>query len=245
MDIRLWAPIATTIAMCVSSFLWYLNWRKKALSYSILQCHPVLNLKGAARDKLDIRFAGHSISDAYLVIIRIFNSGHLPINSGDYQTVLSVLFNPGTSILAASVIETSPADLEERIKQSDSGKSLIERVEGERISLVPVLLNQGDSMTLQVLVQNTTGDLKIHGHMQGINSINLWRENRVIPKTLTHIGALVMAFAMLAVEPSDIVACRFEHVLPWLLIFLLGYVLLNGGLYWPRSVEPAGFQGTN
>src|ERR1700722_1930723 len=102
-DIRLLAPIATCCGIVVSILLWYLNQHRKALSYIILQSHPVLNLKGAARNQLDIRFSGHSISDSYLIVVRIFNRGHLPVNVNDYQTTMSLALNPGADILAVSV----------------------------------------------------------------------------------------------------------------------------------------------
>ncbi len=209
-DIRLLAPIATCIGIAVSTMLWFLSQRRKAISYMILERHPVLNLKGAARNQLDIRFDGHSILDSYLIVVRIFNRGHLTINVGDYQTAMFVALNPGAEILAAGVIETVPADLEDRIKAKRPNAALIEKIVQERIVLTPVLLNQGDSITLQLLARNTAGALNVHGHIEGIKRITCWREKRIWRKVLTYSGALTMAFAMLGVEPSDIVNCSIR-----------------------------------
>ncbi len=236
-DIRLLAPIATCCGIVVSIFLWHLNQHRKALSYIILQRQPVLNLKGAARKQLDIRFDGHSISDAYLIVIRIFNRGHLPINLSDYQTAVYVGLHPGSQILAASVIETSPADLEERAGAKEAKATLIDKLEAERIYLKPVLMNSGDAVTLQLLVRNTAGAVHVHGHIQGIKRIACWSENRLWPQILTYSGALIMAFAMLGVEPYDIVECAGQHVLPFILVFLIGLTGLTAGIYWPKSAE--------
>ncbi len=236
MDIRLLAPIATCLAIIVSIYLWYLN-RKKALSYNILRRAPLLNLKGAASNELDVRFGGHSVLDAYLIVVRLFNSGHLAINSTDYQSSVSIMLNPGAEILAASVIETIPVDLKERIKNAAEQQSLIQNIEKERILLTPVLLNEGDSITVQILARNAAGEIKVRGHLHGIKTINIWHENRLLPKLLIQTGALIMAFAMLGVQPSDLMQLRFEFILPWILIFLLGVVFLQAGLYWPVSVE--------
>lgn len=237
MDIRLLAPIATCLAIVVSIYLWRLN-SKKALSYSILRSAPLLNLKGAGRNELDVRFSGHSVVDAYLIVVRIFNSGHLAVNSSDYQSNLSIMLNPGAEILAASIIDTVPTDLKERIKTANGDqKSIIQNTTEDRILLTPVLLNEGDGITVQILARNTAGQIKVHGHIFGVKAINAWKEKRLLQKLLTEIGALVMAFAMLGVQPSDLVNYRLERVLPWILIFLLGFVFLQAGIYWPGNTE--------
>ena len=235
MDIKLLAPSMTFIGICVSIILWNLNQRKKALSYSILWNRPLLNLKGAAREQMDILFRGKKVSEADLIVVRVFNSGHLPINSGDYQTTLAVELEPGASIVDVNVIETLPANLEERLKLKAEQNPLIESVEESKILLRPILLNEGDSFTIQMLVLNGHGKVKVAGHVLGINSIKVYKDSRLVPIVLTQLGVIVMAFAMLAVEPSDIVALAFEHVLPFFLTFLLGYVCLSAGLYWPRK----------
>jgi len=232
-----WAPLATGIGIIISVCLWYLNQHRKLLSFIILQKNPVLNLKGAARKQLDIRFGGHSISDAYLIVLRIFNRGRLPINLNDYQTSIYVGLHPGAEILAASVIETNPPDLEERAGKKNHKTTLIDKIEDERVYLRPVLMNEGDSITLQLLVRNTSGAVHVHGHIQGIRRITNWQENRVWPKFLTYAGAMVMAFAMLGVEPKDIVDCAIEHILPFVLVFLIGLTWLSAGIYWPKSAE--------
>ncbi len=232
-----WAPLATCCAIAVTISLWYLNQHRKELSYMVLEKHPVLNLKGAARNQLDIQFDGHSISDAYLIVVRIFNRGRLPINVNDYQTALFVGLHPGAEILAASVIETGPADLEDRIKAKKPEASLIDRIEERRIFLTPVLLNEGDSITVQLLARNTAGAVTVHGHIEGVKRILCWRERRIWPKVCTYSGAIIMAFAMLGVQPADIVEFAFENILPWILIFFIGLTLLTAGIYWPKSAE--------
>ena len=163
-DPRLWAPLATSVGILISICLWYLNQHRKALSFIILEQHPVLNLKGAARKQLDINFGGINIADSYLIVIRIFNRGKLSVNPNDYQSAMYVGLHPGSEILTASVIETNPPDLEERTNKAN----VIDKIEGNRLFLKPVLLNEKDSITLQLLARNTSGAVHIHGHIQGV-----------------------------------------------------------------------------
>jgi hypothetical protein len=237
MDIRLLAPTATCVAILVTVYLWRLT-HKKQLSYSLGRHDPLLNLKGLARNDLDISFGGHSAIDAFLVTVRIFNSGHIPINPADYQTPVSLLFNPGTQLLTVSIIETGPVDLEDRIKERDGKKqSLLQKVEDERILLAPVLLNAGDSITIQILARNVTDKVKVTGHIYGVKKILIWKESRLLQKLFIQLGALIMAFAMLGVQPADLVQFRFDYILPWILTFLVGFVFLQAGIFWPRNIE--------
>jgi hypothetical protein len=235
MDIKLLAPTMTFMGICVSIILWNLNQKRKALSFAILWNRPLLNLKGVAREQMDIFFKGKQVAEADLIVVRVFNSGHLPIHTGDYQTALTLELEPGASILDANVIETLPANLEERLKIKSDESPLIESIEESKILLRPILLNEGDSFTLQMLVLNAYGKVKVTGHVLGVNNVKVFKDSQLVPIVLTQVGVVIMALAMLTVEPRDIIALAFEHILPFILLFLLGYVLLSAGIYWPRK----------
>lgn len=170
-------------------------------------------------------------------MVRIFNSGHLPINASDYQTNLAVQLNPGAHILDAHIIETSPADLEERLKLRGVHDPLIELIEPTRVGLRPILLNDNDSFTVQLLVSDLNGPVSVTGHVQGISRIKPWKESRVVPMFFMQLGVAIMAGAMLSVQPNDLANLAFDHVIPYIFLFLLGYVCLSAGYYWPRKYE--------
>lgn len=228
-DVRLLAPIATVCAILVSILLWRLNQKNKSLSYEVLWRAPLLNVRGAARKKLEVFYEGKPVGEAELIILRIWNSGHIPVNAGEFLSPLSVKFNPTAEVIATGVTETMPGDLEERLK----GKPLIAGAENAMVQINPILLNPDDSITLQLVVRKAVGRIAVEGHVQGISKVNAYHYRDLIPRTLTQVGALVMAGGMLLVEPDDIRTFGFEHLLPCLLIFATGYVLLHSGLYWP------------
>lgn len=235
MDIRLLAPTATSIGICISIILWILNQRKKELSYQVLWKQPLVNLKGAAKRQLDIRFKGERVNDAQLVILRLWNSGHIPITTSEYQSQLKVHFNPGVSIVSAHVIETHPADLDERSKKNESGKAFIEQVQNEKIFLFPLLLNPGDQLIMQVVARNMSGFPLIEGHIQGIPKIHNWKRPTLIPKMFVGTGCATMVFSMLAVDPSDIVSLGWDHILPFLLLWGCGFIVFYAGWRWLKS----------
>lgn len=239
-DIRLLAPLATICAILVSILLWRLNQKNKSLTFEVLWRNPLVNVRGAARRKLDVRYEGKPVDDADLVLIKIWNNGHLPINASEFLSGLCVNMNPAAEIISATITETVPGDLEDRLK----GKPLLQGITSQnKLELAPLLLNPQDSITLQLVVRRAVGRITVEGHIQGITAIGPYRYGSIVPRLLTQIGALIMAGGMLLVEPEDIRTFGLEHLLPCLLVFATGYVLLHAGLYWPGKQKDPLKQG--
>lgn len=235
MDIRLLAPTATCVAIVVSIILWLLNQKRKELSYSVLWSQPLVNLRGPAKRLLDIRFKGEAVNDAQLILVKVWNSGHLPVTPGEYQSRLQLNFNPGAQIISANVIETHPADLDLRSKKNDEGKAFIEKIDHEKLYLSPILLNAGDYMVFQLVVRNSIGKPQLEGHIQGIAKVQLWKRPTLIPRILVGVGILTMAASMLLVDPSDLMKMGFDQILPFALMWGCGYIVFYAGWRWLRG----------
>jgi hypothetical protein len=243
-DVRLLAPIATSIGICVTVTLWVLNQRRKSLSFEILKREALVSVKGAARNSLEVRFDGEPVEDAYLLVVKVLNSGHLPIMPGDYQGRVSIDVSQVSEILSASITESLPADLEERLPTSPQGPNgVIQEVQKHRLLLRPLLMNGGDWIAVQLLVRRLSGNVTVRGHINGIKEITVMRRRALMPVVLTQVGAFVMACSMLLVDPRDLVPLKIEDILPYLLFFLLGYTFLSAGTYMPRLQGNA--QGPN
>ncbi len=230
----LYAPIATLFGVTVSVLLWIKNQRRKELSYQVLRCESLVNVRGEAKRRVEVRFDGRPVEDAHLVVVGIANTGHMPINSGDYQGRLAICVNPGSSILMADVIETVPGDLDERLPQQNGQRSLIEKIQKDRLILQPVLLNEEDSLSVQMLVKNYAGKVTVSGHVQGVRTIRHIEDRSIVPGLLTQLGAITMAAAMLFCGPDAIWHLQIDAIVPYFLLFVLGYVLLFAGTYLPR-----------
>lgn len=233
-DVRLFAPLATLFGVSVSSILWRLNQQKKVLSFQLLSRQSLVTIRGHARRKVKVTFDGLPVDNSQLVMFRIFNSGNKPINAKDFETDLSLCMNPEAEIVHADVAETTPRDLEERVRVKGDPAPLIKSVGRGKLVLNPALLNPGDEIVLQLLVNNLTEQLTIKGHIEGISAPKRWRERTLIPTCLTLLGALIMSASMLFAEPSRLATFGWEELLPSVLFFVLGYVFVWAGMYWPR-----------
>ncbi len=228
-DPKYLAPIATSTGVIVSIYLWLLNQRKKRLSYQVLANHPLVNYTEETRHRLDVRFDGERVPEAFLAVIKIENNGHLPIETKDYEARLAVNTAAGSRILMAQVVETNPADLSERIRDSSGIVPIIERVEETKITLRPVMLNSGDSITVQLLMSHAAAKLGITGHIHGISSIKEIRQSNLLENVTSCVGAFLMVSAMVFVPPDSLVHVIPDEFLPYVFTFLIGAVLLYTG----------------
>lgn len=239
-DVRLLAPLATSVAIMVSIVLWLLNQRRKQLSYRVLWQDTLVRARSQMRDRMDILFDGKSIEDAGLLIVQILNSGHLPISPGDYHSRLTISAGPGAKVVFADVTATTPGDLEARCRTADGEKrNLIEAINESEVVLAPILLNEGDSVTVQVLTQKMRGGVKVSGHINGVRKVAPYRPSSVVAMILINSGALIMAASTLMFEPSSVVRFGISEGLPAILFFLFGYTLLSAGMTNRQKVASA------
>jgi len=233
MDIRLFAPIATLFGITVSTTLWILNQRNKEISFNILREENLIRVRGTARKRLEVTFDGKPVEDLSLAIVRIFNSGHLPVQASEFQVPINLKVAGLANILSASVLSTSPGDLDERFSKDGVSAPMI-TIEPQKVTLNPVLLNRQDSITIQLIIKDYSGNLTVGGHVLGVRNLKQWHPPILVPILLIQIGAFIMAGAMLLVEPAALRNFQFTEVLPFLLLFLLGYVLLLAGMTFPK-----------
>ncbi len=231
-DVRLLAPMATAIGIMVSIVLWILNQRRKQLSYRILWQGLLAQATPDVAARLSSRFDGNPSSDVGLVVVEVVNSGHLPIGPSDFQSRLVISAGPGAKVLFTHVSSTTPGDLDDRCRTVDGEKkSLVEGFSGHEVVLAPILLNQGDSITVQIIAENLRGGVKVIGHINGIGRISIWRAPTAVSTAMINIGAIVMALSALFLEPKAIAQYGFSEALAGLFFFLFGYTILNSGVY--------------
>lgn len=232
-DVRLLAPIATSVAIVVSTILWLIS-RAKNLSYEIMRNESLIRVSGSAKRRIRVRFDKHDVDNVELVVVRLINSGHTAILPNDYQIPISIRVNSDAHILAADVVETNPGDLDDRFRTTEGTSQLLEQPEQSRLIVKPVLLNPGDSITLQLLVEDYSSVINIGGHITGVKKVDEVKQRNFLPALLTQLGAFVMAGAMMMLKPTSLFNLRVAEIMPFILLFLLGYVFLWTGIALPK-----------
>lgn len=227
------APIATSAAIAVTLVLWILNLRKKELSYEILSDTPIISCKADIQQDFEIRFRGELVNDVCLVLVKVMNSGNVPIRSADYEGRLKIALSKGSKLIMADIEETFPSNLEERGGGNGPG-SLIESINASDIIFRPVLLNGRDHFTAKLLISESSGPVSVSAHVEGLHEVKQARENRTLPIFLANLGAFIMAISLFFLDPRALFTNDMLSYLPYLVFFLLGYVMLLSGAYFPR-----------
>ena len=159
----IWQFIGACVAfvtVVVSIALYELQQRRKDLTYTTISITPVLRIAEEVKGKLAIRFGDKSVQDLHRIVVKIKNSGNVPIRHTDYDSPVRFNFGVKAQILAIEVANANPASLQR------SARAIID---GTDVVLTPVLLNPKWSITLDLLVNQYEG-LKAEGLIAGIDN---------------------------------------------------------------------------
>jgi hypothetical protein len=178
-----WQFVGTVLALLailLSLILYYKQRQKKALSYEVLSATPLLSVGGEIKGRVKILFDDEPVEDVGLFIVKIRNSGSVPIIKTDYEHRIKLNFGENIKILSSEIIETKPKNLPAKI-----------HLQEKKVVCDSILLNADDSLTVKVLVSGS-GDLSIDGRIQGVKEIiNATFENKS-SKTFSNLWMLMV-----------------------------------------------------
>lgn len=157
---QLIGPALGVAGLLVAWLMYRAQRKRKILSYERLFSTPLVSVEAGYDDRLQILFDNRPIPKACLVGIRIVNSGDVPVASIDYERDLRLVFDSENEVLTARISETDPHSLGASIK-----------IDGCSVLIAPVLLNSGDSLTVQVLLREFYGSFSLEGRVAGVKSI--------------------------------------------------------------------------
>jgi hypothetical protein len=222
----IWAFVGATVATLVSFILFRLQQTRKALSYTIISQSSLLNFNEEVKGDLKIMFKGRIVSDVSLIIFKIFNSGKLPILSGDFERPMAFDFGNQAEILSAEVIEVTPKNLQALV-----------RTEEKKIILEPLLLNSGDSMKLKVLLTGFNNCLNLNARIAGVPEISIVNRTelpssirfqyRVLVVLLSIAVLLALVFVSFKVTNVNTMAAVIGLLIPG----IWGVISLKYGLF--------------
>jgi len=152
----------------------------KALAYQVSPIFPLLSVSESIGGSVKILYEDQPVEGLEGVTVRIQNTGREPIEKGDYERPVTVVFGEGAQILKAEIAEEKPDEIEAAITVNDSS-----------VQLTPTLLNPEDSVTISVLLTQFEKDKPdVDGRIVGVRRIEeragdpaanyWWRDRRVL-----------------------------------------------------------------
>lgn len=215
----IWQFIGAILAL-IAIILILVQRKRKALSYKIISNTPLVKIKEDIKGRLQVLFDEKPVENIYLIIINFINSGNLPIKSADYESPVNLNFNEDVQLLTAEVIDTNPKTLEVSAK-----------IEGTKVLLKPTLLNENDSITIKVLVNQFDGNFSVGGRIIGVKEIRELTERKLLKSFfIGNIAGVLMVggiFILLKLVDNYIVNLPVNS-----LFFLILFSILVILLFW-------------
>ena len=150
--------------------------------------------EGAAKE-LTVAYKGHQLKEPRQVRIRLKNDGNVSINNKDVETPLALDFSPA-SIVTVTTSTLSPSDLSAECLQKASKSLYIHHK----------LMNPGDSIVCDVILDGKPDTFTITGRVSGISSptLSLPPEPAVGKYALGLPESLLLALLILATSGAAI-----------------------------------------
>jgi hypothetical protein len=155
----LWQTILGIVAIIISIGTIRSQQNIKEISCKILSIAPLFNVKDDMQGKLKISFDDKPVKNAFLIILKIVNSGKVPITADDQKRAITIEIG-AEKLLSAEIIETQPVDLGANISTNNSS-----------IVLEPTLLNSNENVTIKSVVETFSGKISASARIVGLNQI--------------------------------------------------------------------------
>jgi hypothetical protein len=210
--------LATVAAVIVAIAIYRLQRDRKNLDWDLISATKLLRDDASPIRDLELRYKGDIIANPYLLQLKFINTGNKPVTSEDYEHPLRVHIDTDSRILSAEVVESSQADMDAKISTLD-----------QEATLQPLLLNPGDWVSCQILLDRPPKRWKVKGRIVGVREIRPYKASRrevsPLAKTaLTILGIATFLGTILASSNESLVA-RFPFV-KWMAYVMLGAALL-------------------
>lgn len=173
----IWTFVGVVVGAIVGGAAIYIPFRRnqKAISYEVVSNVPIVTVQRGANnvvtENIEIRYKDRPVHDVRLVVVRVWNSGKLPIAPADYVAPIMIKF--WGNMLASDVVETSPTSLKrDVIGGGGAGTGY------QAVGFRNVLLNPNDSVTIQALMTDFTGKVEVDARIVGVSAIQqarLWQ----------------------------------------------------------------------
>ncbi len=151
---------ATMFGLWFAYFVYRRQKNTKSLTYEVLSNYRLITVDSKYRSQFKILFKNDEVENVNLFVIRIKNTGNIPIEKKDFDKPIKIEFMGDSRIIFGEILEQSPNNLG---IEFIVGKNLLE--------VSPCLINQDDSFSIQILVNSNKVEFLIDGRISGIKKI--------------------------------------------------------------------------
>ncbi|HLH60737.1 MAG TPA: hypothetical protein VKV20_03560 [Ktedonobacteraceae bacterium] len=166
--ISILVAVAGLVSAFVTIFLYLLEGRRrrKVLNYAITSDKLV-----SVRESKDSAavLTGDESPKAYRIVLKLWNSGNVPVLPSDFVTPIELNFGETAQVLEAKILEMEPGNL---LIATPNISQPILKLDGGSVILGPVLLEKKSSITLEVLLNKFSDSINVYARIAGVPQIS-------------------------------------------------------------------------
>lgn len=177
----------SVLSIIISIIIFIYQRKYKQLSYEIIASFPLVTISEKYLGHIEFKYNNDKvkINDAFIVILKITNTGNTSIKSADYERPITISFGTGTEILSSEIIGTP------QIKEYASIKN-----NATSITVSETLLNKDDSIILRAMIDKFNGIININARIVDVGKFKVFRDPSIEIKVNLFIGV----FASLLID---------------------------------------------
>ena len=152
--------IGAVAGLALTILLFKMQRNQKKISDEVISSRAVVNVSDEVKGRIQVLFDGMPVKDVSLVILKICNTGNIPILSTEYDRPITFNFGNGSKILDVEILDMMPSNIKASTK-----------IDIEKIMVEPLLLNSKDSFKLKVLLINFSGEIRADARIVRVKQI--------------------------------------------------------------------------
>ena len=155
------AGFTSVLTLVVTVLFFYLGRDTKELTVETVSSAILVDLSDSNLSSLKLTYKDVSVSRLSVATIELRNSGTLPIVASDFERSFVIMFKNPADVLAVTVADKTPPDLDPSILSNLNG-----------ISVSPMLLNPGDRFRLTVQLRGDFNEPTVNARISGVSTIS-------------------------------------------------------------------------
>jgi hypothetical protein len=154
---------ATFLAVFVAVILFLLDRAVKDLQIEVLSNSPLISVEGDIAKDIKILYKDQPVQALSVIILRIENTGNIPIKESDYSRPVIISVSPDAEVGEFTVVETRPEAIDLSLR----------KIAPHRVELSKSLLNPGDQVLVRILALDNDGTLDVNARIADISQIRI------------------------------------------------------------------------
>jgi hypothetical protein len=186
-----WLSVIVPVILAIGGLAAYrLRTLKKRFSYETISKTRLLTVQEEFEGKLKVLYDGEVCRDIQVVVLKLFNSGDVPIVCSDYDRPISIATGAASKILSAVITAVDPGDLDAQLTVDES-----------RVEIHPIMLNSRDSITVKLLVSDLQ-DLTVGARIVGVDRVSI-QGDRALRYMMGGLALVTLGFVCMMLFKSD------------------------------------------